>query len=623
MRRFLLCSVFLLMAVLPALSGEKHASVLRDDETFTMQSLEKGVLTVTRSVVVYSKKGLDAAVFVEYTSKNDVLSSFSGFMKLPSGQLVKIGKKDLTTVSIASGIAEDGFMTAYMPSPPSYPVTVTYEYTIQQKGGFVVFPVYCPITTGNTDLREGRFTLSVPPGTVIRSHEVGPAGKKTVEKGAKSDTYSWSFSAFDGYVEESYMPSVFGLVPVIYSSPDEFVFDGFPGRQDSWKDIAEWQQDLLKSDPGLPDRAKEKVRTLTEDIPDDLGKIRALYKYLREKTRYVSIQLGIGGFKPFPASTVDRTGFGDCKALSNYMRLMLSEVGIESWYTALSTRSEDFMPGYPSMGQTDHVILTVPLKETKDTLFIECTNPSVPLGYRHEDIAGHELLLIRPEGGETIRARSYPDTIARTVTVTSVKLSEDGSAHLEVSQKNSGRNVEPWIGYDALSKEAKRSLITMGLNAQPQNLAPARIRDNYDSYDGRDWYPECEIGFSFDILTYGQWNGSRMMLTGNPFSKRMEAQRSERVNPLVIKSGTAIVDEVFIDIPDGLEVESMPASVAMDVQWGFFSSESSFSGNRITIRQEVILKPCTLPAGEYGQFRDFVRSMNRSYSSHIVLRKAE
>ncbi len=148
MRRFLLCSVFLLMAVLPALSGEKHASVLRDDETFTMQSLEKGVLTVTRSVVVYSKKGLDAAVFVEYTSKNDVLSSFSGFMKLPSGQLVKIGKKDLTTVSIASGIAEDGFMTAYMPSPPSYPVTVTYEYTIQQKGGFVVFPVYCPITTG-------------------------------------------------------------------------------------------------------------------------------------------------------------------------------------------------------------------------------------------------------------------------------------------------------------------------------------------------------------------------------------------------------------------------------------------------------------------------------------------
>jgi hypothetical protein len=84
------------MAVLPALSGEKHASVLRDDETFTMQSLEKGVLTVTRSVVVYSKKGLDAAVFVEYTSKNDVLSSFSGFMKLPSGQLVKIGKKDVS-----------------------------------------------------------------------------------------------------------------------------------------------------------------------------------------------------------------------------------------------------------------------------------------------------------------------------------------------------------------------------------------------------------------------------------------------------------------------------------------------------------------------------------------------
>lgn len=52
---------------------------------------------------------------------------------------------------------------------------------------------------------------------------------------------------------------------------------------------------------------------------------------MQEQKCYVSVQLGIGGWQLFLVDYVEEYGYGDCKVLSNYMKVVLVEIGIESY----------------------------------------------------------------------------------------------------------------------------------------------------------------------------------------------------------------------------------------------------------------------------------------------------
>src|SRR5690625_198168 len=90
------------------------------------------------------------------------------------------------------------------------------------------------------------------------------------------------------------------------------------------------------------------------------AKTRKIYQYIQDKVRNVSVQIGIGGWKPMPAMEVDKLSYGDCKALTNYTKVLLDALGIPSYYTVLYADSNtiDIHEDFVSF-QGNHVILGI------------------------------------------------------------------------------------------------------------------------------------------------------------------------------------------------------------------------------------------------------------------------
>ena len=145
----------------------------------------------------------------------------------------------------------------------------------------------------------------------------------------------------------------------------KFEFYGYPG------DISSWKASIVKS---LSVRSAqrcvyiesrndaEEIKKMTDTIKTDKAKAKFLYEYMQKNMRYVAIQLGIGGFKPFDANFVDqRKNMAIVEALSNYMYALLKAVNIPSYWAIIRRGENEYAADkdFP-FHSFNHEILCVP-----------------------------------------------------------------------------------------------------------------------------------------------------------------------------------------------------------------------------------------------------------------------
>src|SRR6185436_1398426 len=138
--------------------------------------------------------------------------------------------------------------------------------------------------------------------------------------------------------------------PQIVLAPNKFSYYGYEGDLTSWKSFGIWLNTLYNGQDVLPADRQQFFKELVKDAQNDREKARLIYDYLQKNFRYVSIQLGIGGFRPFSADFTEKKKYGDCKALSNVMQAMLATVGIKA-YSAIINAGNNALamdPDFPA-----------------------------------------------------------------------------------------------------------------------------------------------------------------------------------------------------------------------------------------------------------------------------------
>lgn len=594
---------------------ENACSVVLDyTVTFKETSDKEGEWNVKRVVLILDEEGAAASHFACYTDQFRNLVRFQGKIYDGKGNVIsKIKRGDLKISGLFDGLASDDKLAFYECPQKNYPFTIEYEWTIKSRSGWLSYPLFCPVEFWNQSLGQASYILDLPESKRIHVKPVHFSGTYSEKNIGGRIIRKWASASSGAYVREPFGPTLHELLPLVYIGPESFIYDKYSGSQQSWESLGLWLNGLQENRCELSENQKLQILELTKDLKSDREKIKRLYEHLGETTRYVSIQLGIGGLQPMPAQEVGKVGFGDCKALTNYMKAMLQSIGIPSIYTVISTEYPRLYLDYPSPQQMNHVILCVP--QAKDSLWLECTNPKVPFGYLHAGIAGHDAFLIKPEGGQIVRLPYYADTLHAQSNVVTVDLKDSPNTTAVVRCKSFAEQYENETYL--LYKDKKELFDTFRKRVDlPQvEVSDVRLQEHKN-----------ELPFLLETYRisgmYGNKVGSRIFVPVNPFRNISFVSTDKACKyDINIREGYVDTDTIILHLPQGYQLESLPASEFVKTRFGTFSSEIKSGGDTLMIMQRFYLKKDVYPSDSRKELTDFLGVVKKAYNGKFVLKK--
>lgn len=592
-----------------------YAVIRESKKEFIQENKSNGTYKVTLAITVLKSNGDDYSDIYIYEDDFMELKSFSGEVFDAQGKSVrKITKKNLTTTAYSSHLASAGKTTYYDVYSPSYPYTVKYSYEMKFKNGILNYPMFYPQIGFHCSVEKADYTLHIPYDIELREKKVATNIEASYSNQKNRKVYEWQIEKLKALTYEPYINRE-SLFPVIYLSPDQFCVEKVCGNMASWETFGKWQHGLLEGRNTLPQNTIDKIHELTNDIAETREKVKVLYEYLQQTTYYVSIQLGIGGWQPMPAQEVAKTGFGDCKALSNYMRAMLDVINIPSYYVPISTEKKHFFSDYPNFSQANHVIVMVPFEQ--DSLWLECTSQTLPFGYIHNQIAGHDALCIGENDIFFYTLPQYNHSDHREINRINIHLSSNGNANLDV---HSTYQLDDFLRMHSMlkgltGKSLNNELIKLLKVSKPQ-MTEARKEEFMTDRPAMDLY------YKLSSEDYASKTGSRLFIPLNPAYCSLNGifKGNTRNHDIVLKSGICQIDSISLFVPDNYIWESVPTPVNLESKFGSFKTEIKQDGTTLNYVQTLELLPGHYPVSDFEEIKKFYNQIENIQSKNIGIK---
>ena len=604
----------------PALKKDAFVVVRCDEHEFELIDPGKAIEKVHRVVTILDKNG-DAysELYLPY-DKSIRIKSITGHSYneagFPDDRLKNNAIEDLNYNS--SGIIFDDLRVKRAQiQPVSYPFTVEYQYEIEHDG-LIDYPAWQPIENYRISVEHSSYRISWPQTMKVRYREFNlPEGIRKEKNENGNAIIEWSLDSLSAVREEAMTPKLYKQMPRVILGPTSFIYFGSAGKMNSWQELGTWFYDLNKGLNQLPEIRNAEIKKIAGNVKDTALIVQTLYKYMQKRTRYVGIELGLGGYRPFPAETVDRLGYGDCKGLANYMKAILDVVNIPSICVIAGAGSNlgITMDDFPTDSQTNHAILCVPMR--KDTIWLECTNQTNPCGYMGTFTGGKCVLLVTPEGGKLANVPKLPVSKNSQKCVAELKITPDGAI------QGTARTV--FAGYEY---ENVAEALTEGPKEQEKDilrrLSLAGLVINKFSYtEKQSRIPEVEEKLDFSTPMLISKTGTRLFVPLNLLSPHVEVptKAENRKLPFIQRFAYMSRDSITFQLSEGYEPESIPKEKRLKTEFGEYHVQSVLQNNKITYMRELKIFEGNWPKEKYQSLIDFYTSVVSTDKSRMVLKQ--
>ena len=594
-----------------------EAIVRTDERVFEIKDIDKATLTVKYAVTILKSSAKRHAYFVSAYDQFSKVKAIRGVVYDSRGEVVKkIKQEDINDYSanlLGGSLFQDQRIKAIDPEHDDYPFTVEYSYTLVQNGLFI-YPRWLIYPGYDVAVESSSFTLIRPDSMEVRIHESDFSFAKEEKLVDGEKTTKWSVELLKPLNKEQLSPSIYERSPKILLAPSLFEIDGYPGNCSSWDELGDWINQLNAGKQELSEVTKQKIKSMLAGVDSDYEKTKVLYEYMQNKVRYVSIQIGIGGWQPVEASEVDAFSYGDCKALSNYMLAMLDVAGIKSYYTLIRAGrdNEPIYEDFPS-SQFNHAILCVPIEE--DTVWLECTSQRLPFGYLGSFTDDRNALVVNPNGGFLVKTESYGAEENKRVSRILVNLDESGDGSAIVVGEHQGlfydNRLPVLLGDDHDRKKWVRKDVHI----------PNFTLEAYSIEEHRSRLPVITDTALFYLYGYGTKFGNRLAINLNLLNtvEKFPSKVEERSSDLVVLRSQQLIDSIVYRIPDGYQVEKISKGREVESKFGMMKTTVKVSENEVHFTRILKLNKGTYPAQAYGEFYEFYRAVKKGDDDRVIL----
>lgn len=598
-----------------------NAVIRRSIQRIELTDIESANYKQEMAITVFNDDAFGFAVFQEIYDKLTKIKGINIVYYDKDGKVLKKVKgseiQDYSYISSGT-MHDDSRVKYYEPEKFEYPFTVAYEYEYDYKST-MWFPAFVPQGAQHLAVQNAVYEAIVPTDYDLRYKLLNGLPEPQVSpSGLGKKKLGWEVRNLEPLKIEYRSLGLASVMPHAIISPSTFQMEGYKGDMSSWAEFGAWQASLLQGRDVLTDKVKGEVDKLTNGTEDPREKAKLIYEYMQKNTRYVSIQLGIGGYQPFSAQEVITTGYGDCKALTNYTYSLLKYAGVKSNYVVIraGASEEDVYTDFPN-ARFNHVILAVPFE--KDTVWLECTSQIMPFNFLGDFTDNRHALLITDEGkGKIVKTPKYTAEQNTQVRTVNIALNETGDAVVQSETVFQGLQYDNRYYYSREGQEDQRKYLLNTIDIPAFELGNFKLEENRSNSTLR-YTEKVELS----VRKFGTPSGKRMFITPNILSKLSESppEYDNRKTPFRQRRGYVDIDTVRISIPESMRLEFPGEDVAINSDFGDYYNTFSFDPetNTLTYVRKMVYKEGVFEPEKYEAYRSFYRDVIRIDKSKLVL----
>jgi len=465
------------------------------------------------------------------------------------------------------------------------------------------------------------YVLLVPESRPIASAEArlpGPSRRERAVPGGLREL-RWSARDLPRIEPEPGMPGWAEVAPFIHVS-----------TYSDWSQVASFYWNLVREQLRPTPEIRELAARLAAEVKqerrargapeegDDLAFVQAAHRFVVTNIRYVGLELGIHGFKPYRVDQILERRFGDCKDKASLTHALLEAQGIDARLVLLRTKRLGRIPERPaSLAVFNHAILRVPRWD----LWLDGTASYSGTRDLPDEDRGATVLVVNPAEpplfGTVPEARPGEN---RSESTFEASLSPDGSAVVRGAARVAGGQAPAYRrAYQAendrgITFEQSYSRTFPGLSVRELSVSDlSRLED------------DVELRFTLAVPRFADRDGRGLSFL--PFGAVQSYAEtygglSRRRHDLALGEPYESTFAWRYALPQGWEVAELPAAVAVDAPTAAFEVSYRAEPGAVLARGRVLFKKGRLGAEEYPAFRELVSGLDRALSRRVRIAPA-